>query len=316
VRVATSNEWRAFFAPGRVNLIGEYTDLNGGFVLPIAIERGITLRGQPAEKTTLTSDADAAGWERYVDAVERELHALGRPEVGIRGALTSTLPVGAGLSSSAALEVVVGLALCSVADFPLAPLDLAKLARRAEHSAVGVPSGILDQAASLLARRERALLLNTATLEYEYVAMRPGLAVIVVHSGVKRRLENTGYAKRKQEIEEGHPKRLRHIDSENDRVLAVVDALRRDDRVALGRLFRESHESLRDDLEVSVPELDEIVERAYGLGAIAARLTGGGFGGSAVVLADDGRASRIAGAFSQSIVCSASDGAREVDGVA
>lgn len=309
---APNNERRTFFAPGRVNLIGEYTDLVDGFVLPVAIDLGITLSCVATDGIALTSDAHAAGWERYVEAVERELRELGRPDVGIRGSLTSTLPIGAGLSSSAALEVAVGLALCAVADFPLAPLELAKLARRAEHRAVGVPSGILDQAASLLSRKDHALLLDTGTLEFEYVALPPGLAVIVVHSGVERRLEDTGYATRKREIEEGHPKRMRHLVSENDRVLATADALRRDDRAALDRLFRESHASLRDDLEVSVPELDEIVEQAYALGAVAARLTGGGFGGSAVVLADDSRAAGIAGAFATAIVCRASDGAREL----
>ncbi|MFL5962701.1 MAG: galactokinase [Gaiellaceae bacterium] len=312
MRGATSRERRRFFAPGRVNLIGEYTDLIGGFVLPVAIELGITLDGEASETTTLVSDADALGWERYVDAVESELRELGRPEIGVRGSLASTLPLGAGLSSSAALEVVVGLALCAVADFPLGRLELAQLARRAEHRAVGVPSGLLDQAASLLASKDNALLLNTGTLTYEHVAMPPGLAVIVVHSGVERRLEDTGYATRKQEIEDGQPKRLRHIESENERVLAAVDALRRDDRAALGRLFRESHESLRDDLEVSVPELDAIVERAYALGAVAARLTGGGFGGSAVVLADADSAARIAAALPRAIVCRASGGAREL----
>ena len=305
-------ERRTFFAPGRVNLIGEYTDLVGGLVLPVAIQLGITLSGEAAEETTLTSDAHTAGWERYVEAVECELREVGRPDVGVRGSLTATLPIGAGLSSSAALEVAVGLALCAAADFPLAPFELAKLARRAERRAVGVPSGILDQAASLLGRKEHALLLDTGTLEYEHVTMPPELVVIVVHSGVERRLEDTAYATRKREIEEGDPKRLRHIVSENERVLAAADALRRDDRTELGRLFRESHASLREDLEVSVPELDEIVDCAYALGAVGARLTGGGFGGSAVVLADSGSAASIAGAFSRSIVCAASDGAREL----
>src|SRR5262249_38049660 len=147
--------------------------------------------------------ADAIpGWERYVDAVEAELRELGLPDGGIAGELESTLPIGVGLSSSAALEVVVGLALCAVAGFEIEPLEPAKAARRAEHRAVGVPSGIMDQAASLLGRADHALLLDTGTLEYEHVQLPAGLALVVIDSGVERRLEGTGYATRKHELEE------------------------------------------------------------------------------------------------------------------
>src|SRR3954470_20998615 len=162
---------RTFFAPGRVNLIGEYTDLVGGLVLPVAIEPGITLRCEPAPNTRLSSRDGPPGWQRYVDAVVHELDALGRGAVGLRGELTSTLPIGAGLSSSAALEVVVGIALCALAEFDLEPLELAQALRRAEHRAVGVPSGIMDQAASLLGRRRHAVLLDTGTLEYEHIPL-------------------------------------------------------------------------------------------------------------------------------------------------
>jgi galactokinase len=303
---------RRFFAPGRVNLIGEYTDLVGGLVLPAAIERGITLECEPAERTELRSADAVAGWERYVDAVERELAELGRPGVGIRGELSSTLPIGAGLSSSAALEVVVGLALCTVADFEVAPLELAQAMRRAEHRAVGVPSGIMDQAASLLGRAGNALLLDTSTLEYEHVPIPRELVLVIVDSGVERRLEGTGYATRKRELEEGHPKRRRHVETENERVRAVVDALHADDRAALGRLFREGHESLRDDLEVTTPELDAIVERAYAAGAVAARMTGGGFGGAVVVLVESGMVEELVASFDRAFATRAADGATEI----
>jgi galactokinase len=303
---------RTFFAPGRVNLIGEYTDLVGGPVLPIAIERGITLRCEPAARIELDSADAVPGWERYVEAVERELGDLGRPARGVRGRLTSTLPVGMGLSSSAALEVVVGLALCASAGFELPPLELAQAARRAEQRATGVPCGIMDQAASLLGRVGHALLLDTGALAFEQVPLPRGLAVVVVDSGVERALENTGYATRKRELEEGHPRRRRHVETESLRVHAAVRALRTDDRAALGRLFRESHESLRDDLEVSTPELDEIVELAYRRGAVAARLTGGGFGGSVVVLAEAASADDLAASFDSAFVCRAADGAREL----
>jgi galactokinase len=304
---------RTFFAPGRVNLIGEYTDLVGGLVLPAAIEQGITLRCEPAERTELRTSEGVSGWERYVAAVEAELGERGRPNVGIVGELSSTLPIGAGLSSSAALEVVVGLALCAVADFPLGPLDLAKAMRRAEHRAVGVPSGIMDQAASLFGRAGHALLLDTGTLAFTHVRLPPGLELVIVDSGVGRRLEGTGYATRKRELEEGHPKRTRHVETENDRVRRVVAALLSNDRAALGELFRAGHDSLRDDLEVTTPELDAIVDRAYSLGAVAARMTGGGFGGAAVALVDAADAEAFAAEFDRAFVTRAADGAREID---
>jgi galactokinase len=302
---------RTFWAPGRVNLIGEYTDLVGGLVLPAALDLGITLEAEAAERTELVSAQASAGWRRYVDAVEHELAALGRPPVGISGELTSTLPVGAGLSSSAALEVVVALALCAVADFELAPLELAQAARRAEHRAVGVPSGIMDQVASLLGRAGHALLLDTHTLAYEYVPLPADLVLVIVDSGVKRSLEGTGYATRKRELEEGHPKRRRHVETENERVLAVAAALRANDRAALGELFRAGHDSLRDDLEVTTPELDRLVDLAYERGALAARMTGGGFGGAVVALVDAAAATAFASAFGRAYVCAASDGASE-----
>jgi galactokinase len=302
---------RRFFAPGRVNLIGEYTDLVGGLVLPVAIDLGITLDCEPAPETRLRSAEAVPGWERYVDAVAAELQELGLPSAGIAGDLRSTLPIGVGLSSSAALEVVVGLALCAVAGFPLEPLELAKAARRAEHRAVGVPSGIMDQAASLLGRADHALLLDTATLEHEHVPLPAGIAIVVIDSGVERRLEGTGYATRKRELEEGHPKRRRHVETESERVLATAQALRSGDLAALGALFRASHDSLRDDLEVTTPELDAIVDRAYDAGAVAARMTGGGFGGAAVALVDANDADDFVSEFARAFLTRASGGARE-----
>jgi galactokinase len=310
---------RLFFAPGRVNLIGEYTDLVGGLVLPAALDLGITLTCERADAVELRTDQPSAGWERYVDAVERELAACGRPPVGLRGSLATTLPPGAGLSSSAALEVVIALGLCAVADFALEPLELAQALRRAEHAAVGVPSGIMDQAASLLGRARHALLLDTGALTYEYVPIPDALSLVIVHSGVHRALAESGYAERKRELEAGDPRRLRHVQTENDRVLAVADALRRDDRAALGELFRAGHESLRTDLEVTTPDLDRLVALAYECGAVAARMTGGGFGGAIVVLVErvDAEAftERVVSAYgtqARAFVSEASDGAREL----
>lgn len=310
---------RVFFAPGRVNLIGEYTDLVGGLVLPAALDLGITLACEPADAVDLRTDRPAAGWERYVDAVEHELARCGRPPVGLRGSLTTTLPVGAGLSSSAALEVAVALGLCGVASFSLDPLVLAQALRQAEHAAVGVPSGIMDQAASLLGRAGHALLLDTGALAYEYVPIPDGLSLVIVHSGVDRSLVESGYAERKRELEAGEPRRLRHVQSENERVLGVAEALRADDRAALGELFRAGHESLRTDLEVTTPELDRLVALAYEHGAVAARMTGGGFGGAIVALVDRAEAGAFAtrvvagyGPGARAFVSAASDGAREL----
>jgi galactokinase len=310
---------RVFFAPGRVNLIGEYTDLVGGLVLPAAIDLGVTLTCEPADAVDLRTDQPSAGWERYVDAVERELAACGRPPVGVRGSLTTSLPSGAGLSSSAALEVVIALGLCAVADFALEPLELAQALRRAEHAAVGVPSGIMDQAASLLGRAGHALMLDTGALTYEYVPIPDVLSLVIVHSGIHRALAESGYAQRKRELESGDPRRLRHVRSEDERVLAVAAALRRDDRAALGELFRAGHESLRTDLEVTTPELDRLVALAYEQGAVAARMTGGGFGGAIVALVErvtaEAFAARVVSAYgpeARAFVTEASDGAREL----
>jgi galactokinase len=296
-------------------------------VLPVALDLGVTVECVTAARTILVSDAVAgsSGWQRYVAAVEEELAELGRPPVGIEGRVRSTLPIGAGLSSSAALEVAVATALCAVADFRLEPLELARALRRAEHRAVGVPSGIMDQAASLLGRAGHALLLDTGTLEYEYVPLPAQLAIVVVFSGVSRRLESSGYADRRRELEEGDPARVRHIETENVRVREVVEILRepgqpRLDR--LGQIFREGHESLRRDFEVTIEELDRLVELAYDAGAVAARMTGGGFGGSVVALLDRERADEFAQRVlsdyesrfdhdAAAHVCNASDGAHE-----
>jgi galactokinase len=317
---------RRFWAPGRVNLIGEFTDLAGGLALPAALDLGITLVAGPAATIELRSReldeavslaADGTGvatcFGRYVSGVASELALLGRPPVGLRGELTSTLPVGAGLSSSAALEIVVGMALCAVADFELEPLQLALAAQRAVHRAVGVPSGILDEAACLFGRAGHAVLFDFATLEHELVPLPIDVSIVIADSGVSRRLEHSGYATRKRELEDGLPARVRHLETENVRVRQVVEALRAADLARVGELFREGHESLRVDFEVSIPELDRLVDWAYANGAYAARMTGGGFGGAIVALV----AARDAAAFAERMpartwVSAASDGAREL----
>jgi galactokinase len=300
-------------------------------VLPVAIDLGIRIECVAAERTLLTSDAfggtsDDADWGRYVRAVEAELAELGRPPVGIEGAVHSTLPVGAGLSSSAAFEVAVGIAACAVADFVLEPLELARAAQRAEHRAVGVPSGIMDQAASVLGRAGDAVLLDTGTLAFEYIPLPSDVALVVLDSGISRRLESSAYGERRRELKAGHPDRVRHIESENRRVKEVAAILREPGQprlAGLGEVFAAGHESLRRDFEVTIPELDLLVELAVDAGALAARMTGGGFGGSIVALVERTEAEELAqrvlaeyrsraGGKGAAHVCSASDGAREL----
>ena len=276
-------------APGRVNLIGEHTDYGGGLVLPVAIQLGITVTFDPAERT----DLDAPGGERYVAAVEQELAELGRPAVGITGAVDSNLPQGAGLGSSGAFEVALALALCEVAGFELEPLELARACRHAEQRAVGVPSGILDQAASLLGRAGAALLLDCGSLEHRWVALPDDLAILVLDSGERHSHEGSGYAERRRELEAGHPRRVRHVETENERVRSAVEALELGDVRDLGPIFAASQASLRDDYEVSTPTLDALVAAALDAGAFAARITGGGFGGSVVALTEPSRAERV-----------------------
>jgi galactokinase len=311
------------WAPGRVNLIGEHTDYSGGLVLPVAIQLGVTLRvtaaadaieldsGRFGAAAALAADGsgEATGWSRYVLAVAAELDALGRPAAGLRGEITSDLPPGAGLSSSAALEVAVALALCEVADWHVEPIELADACRRAEFRAVGAPVGILDQAASLLGRPGHAVLLDCGTLEHRLVPVPAAAALVIVDSGVQHSHETSGYAQRRAELEAGMESRVRHVRTENERVREFVEAFEHDDLPAAGRLLVQSHASLRDDYEVSTPELDRLVERACDAGAYGARLVGGGFGGSILALSDRDHAGELVERMGEGIVAFASGGA-------
>ena len=325
------------FAPGRVNLIGEHTDYSGGLVLPVAIQYGVSVEvhGEGTEISLSSEQAGSAppfaadgrgspaeGWARYGQAVAVELDLLGRPPVGLAGTVRSDLPTGAGLSSSAALEVSIALALCTVAGFELEPFALALACQRAELRAVGVPCGILDQAASVLGREGEAILLDCGTLEYRPVHVPAQAALVVVDSAVSHSHESSGYADRRRELEHAlqlvgaarstdvdpaaldtldtlSQRRLRHVVTENRRVLDFAEALERGDLAVAGALLLAGHASLRDDYEVSIPEIDLLVELACDAGAYGARLLGGGFGGSVVALADVERAGEIAAVVSE-----------------
>ena len=334
-----------YHAPGRVNLIGEHTDYAGGLVLPVAIDRGVTLSCTPADRIRLRSAADPArvdlapdgggdaeGFGRFVAALAAELAGLGIPPAGIDGPIDADLPAGAGLASSAALLVAVGVALLEAAGAELEPLQLADACRRAEERAAGVPCGIMDEAVALLAEPGHALLLDCGTHAHRPVPLPPGLGLVVIDSRTPRRLAETGYATRRAELERAlagdldatTSRRLRHFRSENARVEAAAAALERADAEALGAILAAGHASLRDDYEVSTPELDLLVGLALDAGASAARMTGGGFGGAIVALAPQERCPGIAaavakryraatGRVTEPIVARSAGGARRLD---
>ncbi|WP_170127948.1 galactokinase [Euzebya rosea] len=324
------------WAPGRVNLIGEHTDHTDGLALPMALDVGVRLEGEvggdrvqlrsadapvPVDIPADGSSAPSDGWGRYVAAVAAELHALGRPPVGVVGTVSSTLPQGIGLSSSAALEVAVAVALLRAADRALPAVEVVRACRRAEHAAVGVPSGVLDQAASVLSRSGAALLLDCADLSHEDVALPDGIAVLIIDSGVTRQLEGSGYATRTRELgaslhvldgrrpadvavaelaaltagmDDVPARRLRHVVTENDRVRATVAAFAAADLGTVATLFADSHASLRDDFEVTVPQTDRLVDLLKDNGALASRMTGGGFGGAVIGLVHADEADAVA----------------------
>ena len=327
---------RIFSAPGRVNLIGEHTDYNDGFVLPIAIgmrtvvavaprsDRKVRVRSlrvaQDAEFSLDQSDFTRRNsWVDYVEGMARSLEGRGVKIPGADLLIESDVPIGAGLSSSAALEMSVGLAFVSLAGGPaLSPRDLALAAQDSDHTYVGIRCGIMDQLISAFARPERALLIDCRSLDTtEIRCVLPEAAIVLCDTKVKHELAASAYNQRRDECEmsvvalrqerpdlralrdmsqedlEIHGERLsetlrrrsRHVVSENARTLAAARALSRDDLSELGRLMVASHDSLRSDYEVSCAELDLCVEVATSVrGVYGARMTGGGFGGCTVNL--------------------------------
>lgn len=309
-------------APGRINLIGEHVDYNGGSVLPISAPQRtyVELRRRPDQRVRVFSvqrgegeyllgrEEKGRGWLDYVQGVTR---TLGQRGVGFDVFIQSEVPEGAGLSSSAALEVALLRGLRQLWGLQLSDLELALIAQRAENSFVGANVGIMDQLSASLGNEKTALLIDTVTLRYRQVELPPGVALLVIDSGIKHELVSGEYNKRRQEcgaaaaalgvkalctlssddlprvvrLDALLARRARHAITENERVHMAVRAIESGDVVELGGLINASHDSLRDDFEVSLPAIDRLVDIARSLPRVlGARLTGGGFGGSVLVL--------------------------------
>lgn len=329
-------------APGRVNLIGEHTDYNGGMALPAALSVSLTvtltLRDDNAVHISANDYADTAirklddpaqdGWSDPCVGALQEARSLGLIKAGADVSIQSNIPQGAGLSSSAALIVAVLKAARSGASGSQSDVDLAIAARRVENDYMGVPCGIMDQMAVALAKPGTAMALDTNTLDYQLVPLPQSHELVVLHSGVTRKLTEGRYAVRKEECDiakthfgsddlclldpdtihasdcaEPAKSRALHCSSEHRRVLAAAEAMKSGDMDQLGRLMNESHVSMRDLFEMSLPAIDALVDDAVKFGAMGARLTGGGFGGCIVALLEKGKRdawlSRITAAHSE-----------------
>ena len=326
----------AFSAPGRVNLIGEHTDYNEGFVLPIAIGKKIIMLGQLRNdrliqvfdlgyKTKIKFSLDSLTplkkdtWANYLMGVMDEIQKAGYPLQGVNLVFTSNIPQRAGLSSSAALEVVTALTMAKLNSLEIKPLEMAHLCRRAENNFVGVACGIMDQYVSCLGQKNYALFIDCRSNDYELIPLKdPNYQIIICNSKVQRGLVDSEYNKRKEEckiateffkhklnreiralrdiaideyekyqaqLPEIIARRARHVISENYRVQVGVQALREGNFSAFGQLMIESHRSLKNDYEVSCAELDLLVDLALKQeGVLGARMTGAGFGGCTVNL--------------------------------
>ncbi|KIP89099.1 galactokinase [Microbacterium sp. MEJ108Y] len=349
-------------APGRVNLIGEHTDYNDGFVLPFAIPHrtyaavGIrddglgrvrvasTFADAPVEVSLdeldelfPTPSGTAPGvpeWAAYPLGVAWALRQAGADGRGLDIAITSDVPVGAGLSSSAAIESATASALNDLWAAGLDRTALARVGRRAENEAVGAPTGIMDQMASMLGEPDAAIFLDCRSLDANLVQVgiaEAGLAILVMDTRVKHAHSTGGYGERRAACERGAAimgvpslrdvsvddlaraeelmddvtfRRVRHVVTENQRVLDTVKVLREEGPRSIGDLLVASHASMRDDFEISVPELDTAVEAALAAGAIGARMTGGGFGGAAIALIEQDAVQQVTDAVNAAFAAS------------
>jgi galactokinase len=326
-------------APGRVNLIGEHTDYNDGFVMPFALAQSVTIAAAQrtdanwtvASTNTGTTEAFGQadlvpgldGWQAYVAGVVWALQQAGHEVAGADLVLSSTVPIGAGLSSSAALECATLTTLAELNNLQIEPLERAKLARRCENEFVGAPTGLMDQAASTLCRPDHALFFDCRTFDFEQVPLglnAASLEILVLDTKTPHALVDSEYADRRATCEEAAAllgvtalrdvddldaalaqlpdpvmqRRLRHVVTENARVVRAAQTLRAGDVPGLGPLLNASHASMRDDFEITVGTVDLAVEAAREAGAIGARMTGGGFGGCIIALVGAGEADRVA----------------------
>ena len=315
----TSNAVAVAFAPGRANLIGEHTDYNEGLALPFAISEGVTVRARALPQPRIDAVAvdlgkhdsfalddvePADGWRAFVRGAAGELLGAGVELTGAELEISGTVPRGAGLSSSAALEVALVFALLAISDAPKVDrLDLARMCSRIENDWVGAQTGLLDQISSLFGEHDRALRIDFRSLDVRPVALKlDGCKLVTLDSGEHHSIAVSGYNERRAECARACSElgvaslrdatlsdaerlpaplrqRVRHVITENQRVRDAVDALERRDLVELGRLIDASHASLRDCFEVSTAAVEEAVERLKGAGALGARIVGGGFGG-------------------------------------
>jgi len=351
-------------APGRVNLIGEHTDYNDGFVLPLAIDRAIWIALEPRQDLQVTVHSldfhesasfsvdrltqDKAGWIEYLKGVAWSLQDAGYHLKGWHGVLQGDVPLAAGLSSSAALEMATARAFAAVAELAWEPARMAKLGQRAENRWVGVNCGIMDQLISAAGLAGHALLIDCRSLETQPVPFPPGIAVVVLDTATRRGLVDSAYNERRAQCEaaakffgvkalrdvdlglfnargsgldETTRRRARHVITENQRTIDACEAMRRGDTTTLGVLMNQSHTSLRDDYEVSSDALNAMVETARAHAAcFGARMTGAGFGGCAVAVIDaqaaDDFAPRVAADYQAKTghtpavyVCQATNGA-------
>src|SRR4051794_4502766 len=314
------------FGPGRVNLIGEHTDYNGGLAMPFAIERGVTVTATARDDGFVVRALDlgeddafavperAEGWRAFARGMVAELQAAGYELRPAALEVTGNVPQGSGLSSSAALEAALGLALLGVADAapPEDLRDLARLCSRVENDWVGAQTGLLDQFASLLSEPDHTLRIDFRSLEVQSVPFDLGdWSLVTVDSGATHSHAGSGYNQRRAEcqaacellgtetlrdareadlprLEETLRRRVRHVLTENARVDAMAEALAAGDLSGAGELLDASHASLRDDYEASVPEVEATVGRLKAAGAAGARMVGGGFGGSVLALLGSG----------------------------
>jgi galactokinase len=315
-------------APGRVNLIGEHTDYNAGFVLPMAIDLSIGLAVRPSTDRHIrlmlhnppqeinfsldNLERGSAGTAQYIKGVAWVLQEAGHNTPGFEGVLIGDIPIAAGLSSSAALEIATARVFCALANIDWDPLEMALLAQRAENEWVGVQCGIMDQLSSACGLADHALLIDCRSLEIKPAPLPADLTVVIMDTGVRRELATSAYnqrrrtceqaaallgvktlrdvdlellARRQDQLDTNQLKRARHVVTENQRTLQFHEALCSGATQALGWLMRASHASLRDDYQVSCDELDTIIELAnQHSGCLGARMTGAGFGGCAIAL--------------------------------